>query len=78
MLKTDGGGEYVSNDFGKFCDQEGIIREVVPTYTPQQNGVAERKNFSIINMVRSMLKGKRLSKELWGEVVSTTSYLLNN
>lgn len=43
-LKTNGGGEYVSNDFGKFCDQEGIVNEVVPPYTPQQNGVTERNN----------------------------------
>lgn len=34
VLKTDGGGEYVSNDFGKFCDQEGIIHEVILPYTP--------------------------------------------
>lgn len=43
-LKTYGGSEYVSNDFGKFCDRERIIHEVLPPYTPQQNGVTERKN----------------------------------
>lgn len=55
--KTDGGGGYVSNDFGKFYDQEGIIHGVVPPYTMCQNVVAERNNCSIINMVRCMLKG---------------------
>lgn len=64
VLKMDGGGEYVSNDFGKFCDQEGIIRDVVTPYTPQQNIVAGRKNPSIMNTWRSMLKGENLPKEL--------------
>ncbi|XP_058784891.1 uncharacterized protein LOC131659762 [Vicia villosa] len=77
VLKTDGGGEYTSVAFGKNCDDEGIVREVVPPYTPQQNGIAERKNRSIMNMVRSMLSGKGLPKELWGEAVSTATYLLN-
>ncbi|XP_058765508.1 uncharacterized protein LOC131639000 [Vicia villosa] len=77
VLKTDGGGEYTSVAFGKYCDDEGIVREVVPPYTPQQNGIAERKNRSIMNMVRSMLSGKSLPKELWGEAVSTATYLLN-
>src|SRR4051812_42084549 len=77
ILKTDGGGEYTSVAFGKYCDDEGIVREVVPPYTPQQNGAAERKNRTIMNMVRSMLCGKKLPKELWGEAVSTATYLLN-
>lgn len=76
-LKIDGGGEYVLNDFGKFCDQEGIVHDVVPPQTPQQNKVAERKNRFFMDMVRSMMKGKNLPKELWGEEVSTTACLLN-
>ena len=64
ILKTDGGGEYTSNEFGNYYYEEGIVREVMPPYTPQQNGVAERKNSLIMNMVRSMLKGKSLSNEL--------------
>lgn len=76
-LKTDGGGEFTSGEFMSYCNDEGIIREVVPPYTPQQNGIAERKNRTIMNMVRTMLKGKNLPKELWGEAVSTAAYLLN-
>lgn len=63
-LKIYGKGEYVSNNFEKFYDKEGIVHEVVPPYTPQQNGVADRKNQSIMNMVRTMLKGKNLPKEI--------------
>ncbi|GAU40455.1 hypothetical protein TSUD_141350 [Trifolium subterraneum] len=75
-LRTDGGGEYMSNEFKALCEREGIIHEVVPPYTPQQNGTAERKNRTIINMVRSMLRGKYLPKELWAEVVATATYVL--
>jgi hypothetical protein len=49
--------------------KEGIVREVVPPCTPQKNGVAKRKNRTIMNMVRSVLKGKHLPKELRGEIV---------
>ncbi|GAU30981.1 hypothetical protein TSUD_104950 [Trifolium subterraneum] len=76
-LRTDGGGEYVSNEFDALCEKEGIVHEVTPPHTPQQNGTAERKNRTIMNMVRSMLNGKHLPKELWGEVVSTATYILN-
>jgi hypothetical protein len=40
VLRTDGGGEYTSREFGAFCEQEGIIHEVVAPYTPQHNGIA--------------------------------------
>ena len=77
ILRTDRGGEYVSKDFDTLCEKEGIVHEVVPPYTSQQNGTAERKNRTIMNMVRSMLKGKHLPKELWGKAVSTATYILN-
>ena len=44
VLRTVGGREYVSKDFDRLCEKEGIVHEVVPPYTPQQNGIAERKN----------------------------------
>ncbi|GAU29060.1 hypothetical protein TSUD_278170 [Trifolium subterraneum] len=68
VLRTDGGGEYVSHDFAELCESEGINHEVIPPYTPQQNGSAERRNRTIMNMVRCMLKVKHLPKELWGEL----------
>ncbi|GAU43423.1 hypothetical protein TSUD_334860 [Trifolium subterraneum] len=77
VLRTDGGGEYVSHDFAELCESEGIVHEVIPPYTPQHNGSAERRNRTIMNMVRCMLKGKHLPKELWGEVVATATYILN-
>ncbi|GAU49301.1 hypothetical protein TSUD_367130 [Trifolium subterraneum] len=77
VLRTYGGGECVSHDFVEFCESEGIVHEMVPPYTPQQNGSAERRNRTIMNMVRCMLKGKHLPKELWGEAVATATYILN-
>ncbi|GAU45882.1 hypothetical protein TSUD_401080, partial [Trifolium subterraneum] len=65
VLRTDGGGEYVSHDFAELCESEGIFHEVIPSYTPQQNGSAERRNRTVMNMVRCMLKGKHLPKEFW-------------
>lgn len=42
-LRTDRGGEYLSNEFKQFCEEMGISRQLTTTFTPQQNGVAERK-----------------------------------
>lgn len=76
-LGTGGGGEYVSRNFDALCEREGIVHEVVPPYTPRQNGIAERKNMTIMNMVISMLKGKSFPNKLWGEAESTATYILN-
>jgi transposase InsO family protein len=50
-LRTDRGGEFTSKEFTEFCRIEGIKRQLTTAYTPQQNGVAERKNRTILNMV---------------------------
>ncbi|PNY05002.1 putative copia-type polyprotein [Trifolium pratense] len=76
-LRTDGGGEYTSNEFKSFCASNGIKHEITAPYTPQHNGTAERKNRTIVNMVRSMIKEKGLPHYLWGEATSTAAYLLN-
>ena len=67
----------MSKDFDRLCEKEVIMHEAVSPYTPQQNGIVERKNRTIMNMVRSVLKGKNLPKEFWGEAVSTATYILN-
>lgn len=77
VLRTDGGGAYVSSEFARFCEEEGMVHEITPPYTSQHNGTAEIKNRSLLNMVRCMLKCKNLPPFLWGEAVSTTSYVLN-
>ncbi|KAE9618243.1 putative RNA-directed DNA polymerase [Lupinus albus] len=77
ILRTDGGGEFNSKEFDVFCKKEGITHEVTAPYTPQHNGIAERRNRTILNMVRCMLKQKGLPHNLWGEAAMTASYILN-
>jgi hypothetical protein len=76
-LRTDRGGEFNSNEFNDFCKQSGIKRQLTAAYTPQQNGVAERKNRTVMNMVRSMLSDKNIPKTFWPEAVNWTIYVLN-
>jgi transposase InsO family protein len=76
-LRSDGGGEYNSIEFTNFCKSQGIIMQTTTRYTPQQNGVAERKNQTIMNMERTLLKEKSLSNRFWVEAVACSVYLLN-
>nr|KYP66838.1 Retrovirus-related Pol polyprotein from transposon TNT 1-94 [Cajanus cajan] len=77
ILRTDGGGEFTSGEFEGFCKEHGIVHEVTAPYTPQHNGIAERRNRTILNMVRSMLKEKNLPHSFWGEAAMTAVYVLN-
>lgn len=76
-LRTDRGGEFLSKEFSNYCSQKGIRRQLTARYTPQQNGVAERKNRTIVEMARSMLKAKSLPNTFWAEAVATAVYTLN-
>jgi len=64
ILRTDNGTEYESNEFNDYCQKVGIKREATTTYTPKQNGVAERKNRSIIEATHAMLHDQGLPKFL--------------
>lgn len=76
-LRTDRGGEFTSNEFNDFCKENGIKRQLTAAYTPQQNGVAERKNRTVMNMVRSLLSEKGVPKIFWPEAVNWSFYVLN-
>lgn len=76
-LRTDRGGEFNSQEFKQFCEDHGISRQLTAAYTPQQNGVAERKNRAIMNMARSMLVEREVPREFWPEAVNWTVFLLN-
>nr|GEX11479.1 zinc finger, CCHC-type [Tanacetum cinerariifolium] len=73
-LRMDRGGEYYDP---VLFESVGIILETIAPYTPQQNGVAERKNIGIKEMVNFMLSYSGLSDGFWGEAMLTTCYLLN-
>jgi hypothetical protein len=77
VLRLDNGGEYTSKEFMEFCAGEGIRRELIVPYNPQQNGVAERKNRSIVWVSRSMLHDQGLPLILWAKACYTTVYLQN-
>jgi len=77
ILRTDGGGEYTSKVFEKFCEDNGIVHEVTAPYTPQHNGLAERRNRSLLDMTRSMLEMKKMPNTFWGEAVRIAAYILN-
>jgi hypothetical protein len=74
---SDRGGEYFSNDFSEFCVEHDIIHERTLPYSPQSNGVAERKNRTVTDLVNAMLDTAALSKEWWGEAILTAYHVLN-
>ncbi|MCO5566282.1 hypothetical protein L7F22_019958 [Adiantum nelumboides] len=76
-LRTDRGGEYMSGAFKDFLEKKGIKHQCTMPYTPQQNGVAERKNKSLMEMARCMLKAKSLPHKLWMEAVACAAHDLN-
>nr|GEW76248.1 DNA-directed DNA polymerase [Tanacetum cinerariifolium] len=76
-MRSDRGGEFLPKEFNKFCEDNGIRRFLTAPYSLQQNGVVERKNSYILNMVQSMLKTKKMPKEFWVEAVDCAVCLLN-
>lgn len=77
VLRTDRGGEFTSNEFQTFCDDAGILRHLTAPYSPQQNGVVERRNRTVVAMTRSFLKEKDMPSTFWGEAVRHSVYILN-
>ena len=77
VLRSDNGTEYTCDKFDKFCEQAGIQHQLTVTYSPQQNGVSERKNRTVMEMARCLIFEKKLPKEFWAEAVNTSVYLLN-
>lgn len=70
-------GNSLSTEFKQFCDTKGIQRQLSLAYTPQQNGVAERKNRTVVEMAKSMLHDKGMPYYLWAEVEHIGVNILN-
>ncbi|KAH9684519.1 Integrase catalytic domain-containing protein [Citrus sinensis] len=77
VLRSDNGGEYTSDQFLQVCQNEGIKRHFTVRHTPQQNGVAERMNRTLLEKVRCMLSNAGLDKKFWAEAASYASHLVN-
>ncbi|KAJ9561022.1 hypothetical protein OSB04_006182 [Centaurea solstitialis] len=77
ILRSDRGGEYFSNEFDTFCEENGIKHERTSPFTPQQNGLAERKNRTLVEMVNCMLNQSNRPTDLWGEALLTACYIHN-
>jgi len=76
-IRSDNGSEYLSSDFQSIINEFGILHQRTMIYSPQQNGVAERLNRTIMDMTRTMLVDSNLPKILWAEAANTSIYLLN-
>ncbi|KAE8673094.1 hypothetical protein F3Y22_tig00111812pilonHSYRG00176 [Hibiscus syriacus] len=76
-LRTDNGGEYKSDPFYDVCHEYGIVRHFTVRHTPQQNGVSERMNRTLLEKVRCMLSNAGLGKAFWAEAVTYAGHLIN-
>ncbi len=75
--RTDGGGEFDNEALKNWCLEHGVQWEPSAPYTPEQNGKAERFNYTLMSSVRSIMAAMRLPKSLWGEILKTVAYLKN-
>ena len=76
-IRSDRGGEYLLGDFKDYLTQNGIVSQLTTPGTPQQNGVAERRNKTLLEIVRSMMSYLTLPISFWGYALNTTIHLLN-
>ncbi|GJS66434.1 retrotransposon protein, putative, ty1-copia subclass [Tanacetum coccineum] len=76
-LRSDRGGEYMSQEFLDHLKEHGIIAHRTPPYTPQHNGVSERRNQTLLDMVRSMMSQTTLPKSFWDYALETAARILN-
>ncbi|GJT40833.1 ribonuclease H-like domain-containing protein [Tanacetum coccineum] len=77
IIRSDNGTEFKNKVMDDFCREKGIKREYSVARTPQQNGVAERKNRTLIEAARTMLADSKLPTTFWAEAVSTACYVQN-
>ncbi|UYV67002.1 hypothetical protein LAZ67_4003628, partial [Cordylochernes scorpioides] len=76
-FRTDNGTEFLNKNFSDYLKSLGIVHELTAPYTPEQNGISERDNRTIVESARCLLHGRKMPLELWAEAVNTAVYLLN-
>jgi transposase InsO family protein len=76
-IRSDNDTEFKNTQVEDFLDEEGIKLEFSAPYTPQQNGVAERENRTLIEMARTMLDEYKTSNQFWVEAINTVCHATN-
>ena len=76
-LRTDNGLEFLSKEFDMFCKEKGMRRHMTAPCNPQQNGVAERENRTILERLRYLLFSSGMPKSFWAEAAATTAIVIN-
>jgi len=76
-LKSDGGGEYFSNELSEYLKEHGIQRKYSCCFSPQQNGIVERKNMHIVEITHAMLNEKNLPIYFWAKAIAIVVYIMN-
>ena len=77
-VRSDNGTEFCNTNVEEFLDEEGIKHEFSAPYTPQQNGVVERKNRTLIDMARTMLDEYKTLDNYWAEAINTACHAINH
>ncbi|KAJ9539426.1 hypothetical protein OSB04_032159 [Centaurea solstitialis] len=77
IFRSDNGGEFVNTHMKQFFQSKGIIHQTTCPHTPEQNGVAERKNRILLEMTRALLIESQVPQVYWPEALATATYLLN-
>ena len=77
VLRSDNGREFVNREMSNFFKDKGLVHQTSCPYTPEQNGVAERKNRIILEITRALFFDSKVPKFLWPEAVATSVYLVN-
>jgi GAG-pre-integrase domain/Integrase core domain len=78
VFRTDRDGEYLRGEFRGYLKAHGIVPQLTPPWTPQWNGVSERRNKTLLDMVRSMMSKAELSRSFWGFALETVAFMLNH
>ncbi|BFG42330.1 hypothetical protein CerSpe_286040 [Prunus speciosa] len=77
VFRSDNGGEYVNGALAQFFKDKGIIHQTSTPFTPQQNGVAERKNRQLLEVARAYMLDKSVPHHLWGHALLSAVYVIN-
>ena len=76
-MRCDNGTKFKNTNIEEYLDEEGIGHEFSVPYTPQQNGIVERKNRTLIKAARTMLDEYKISDQFWAEAINTTCHAIN-